>query len=235
VTLLADSRADRSRRLGGLTDRPGASGPACSGCEPAAHPQYPAQRANTRIRSARSARCPTSAFVSVLIVVCGPAHQRPCGRAPERCKITISFASTLGEQRWSGSNFRPASACGSVFGHHVNARLGAEAIRLIFEASDQPLRLRGSLRTVPPPGESRAITQTIRNYAGSLGLAILGTILVSQLRFRITSSQIVQHLLVRVAAAHASIVSQSQSAGGTGAIPTSCGWTSRMQRARSSR
>jgi hypothetical protein len=43
-------------------------------------------------------------------------------------------------------------------------------------------------------GEATGITQTIRNYVGSLGLAILGTILVSQLRCRITTSLIAQGL-----------------------------------------
>ena len=33
-------------------------------------------------------------------------------------------------------------------------------------------------------GEATGITQTVRNYAASLGLAILGTILVSQMRSR---------------------------------------------------
>ena len=39
-------------------------------------------------------------------------------------------------------------------------------------------------------GEATGITQTVRNYAASLGLAILGTILVSQMRSRITTSLI---------------------------------------------
>ena len=37
-------------------------------------------------------------------------------------------------------------------------------------------------------GEATGITQTVRNYAASLGLAILGTLLVSQLRSQVTSS-----------------------------------------------
>ena len=37
-------------------------------------------------------------------------------------------------------------------------------------------------------GEATGITQTVRNYAASLGLAILGTILVSQFRSRVTTS-----------------------------------------------
>lgn len=62
-------------------------------------------------------------------------------------------------------------------------------------------------------GEATGITQTVRNYAGSLGLAILGTILVSQLRSRLTTSLVAQHLPARAARAHAAIIAQSQGAG----------------------
>jgi EmrB/QacA subfamily drug resistance transporter len=68
-------------------------------------------------------------------------------------------------------------------------------------------------------GEATGISQTIRNYAGSLGLAILGTILVSQLRSRLTASLIARHLSARVAAAHASLIAQSQGAGSAASIP----------------
>jgi MFS family permease len=37
-------------------------------------------------------------------------------------------------------------------------------------------------------GEATGITQTVRNYAASLGLAILGTILVTELRSQVTDS-----------------------------------------------
>jgi EmrB/QacA subfamily drug resistance transporter len=68
-------------------------------------------------------------------------------------------------------------------------------------------------------GEATGITQTVRNYAGSLGLAILGTILVARLRSQITASLIAQHLPARVAAAHASIIAQSQGTGSAASIP----------------
>jgi EmrB/QacA subfamily drug resistance transporter len=68
-------------------------------------------------------------------------------------------------------------------------------------------------------GEATGITQTVRNYAGSLGLAILGTILVSRLRAQLTTSLMARHVPARVAAAHASIISQSQTAGSAGSIP----------------
>jgi len=63
-------------------------------------------------------------------------------------------------------------------------------------------------------GEATGITQTIRNYSASLGLAILGTILVSQTRSRVTTSLISQGLGSRAEHAEASKLSQSQGGGG---------------------
>ena len=40
-------------------------------------------------------------------------------------------------------------------------------------------------------GEATGITQTVRNYAASLGLAILGSLRVSQLHSRVTTSLVV--------------------------------------------
>jgi EmrB/QacA subfamily drug resistance transporter len=65
-------------------------------------------------------------------------------------------------------------------------------------------------------GEATGITQTVRNYAASLGLAILGTILVSQMRSRVTSSLISQGTPARQAASEAASVSQSQGQSGSG-------------------
>jgi EmrB/QacA subfamily drug resistance transporter len=65
-------------------------------------------------------------------------------------------------------------------------------------------------------GEATGITQTVRNYAASLGLAILGTILVSQMRSRVTTSLI--GLGVPSGRAHAEASSISQSRGGHGSI-----------------
>ncbi len=66
-------------------------------------------------------------------------------------------------------------------------------------------------------GEATGITQTVRNYAASLGLAILGSLLVSELDSRATTSLVAQGLPRAKAAAEASRISQSQ--GGTRAIP----------------
>jgi EmrB/QacA subfamily drug resistance transporter len=64
-------------------------------------------------------------------------------------------------------------------------------------------------------GEATGITQTVRNYSASLGLAILGTILVSQMRSRITSSLLAKGASSVRAHALAASLSQSQSGGGS--------------------
>ncbi len=69
-------------------------------------------------------------------------------------------------------------------------------------------------------GEATGITQTVRNYAASLGFAILGTILVTQMRSRLTSSLIAQGIPRTRAHSVASSLSQSRGGGGsTAAIP----------------
>ena len=67
-------------------------------------------------------------------------------------------------------------------------------------------------------GEATGITQTVRNYAASLGLAILGTILVDQLRSQVTSSLVSQGVPPDRAASQASKISQTQG-GHVGTIP----------------
>jgi len=67
-------------------------------------------------------------------------------------------------------------------------------------------------------GEATGITQTVRNYSASLGLAILGTILVSQMRSRITNSLVARGLTRAHAHAIAANLSQSRS-GSVTSIP----------------
>jgi hypothetical protein len=67
-------------------------------------------------------------------------------------------------------------------------------------------------------GVATGISQTVRNYAASLGLAVLGTILVSQMRSRATSSLVSQGLSHPRASAGASRLAQSQSQ--TASLPT---------------
>jgi len=63
-------------------------------------------------------------------------------------------------------------------------------------------------------GEATGITQTVRNYAAALGLAVLGTLLTSQLRSHVTDSLLAQHVpATRAHAIAASIASQSQGSG----------------------
>jgi EmrB/QacA subfamily drug resistance transporter len=64
-------------------------------------------------------------------------------------------------------------------------------------------------------GEATGITQTVRNYAASLGLAILGTILVSQTRSHVVSSLLAKGVPSTRAHAVASQLSQSQSGSGS--------------------
>ena len=65
-------------------------------------------------------------------------------------------------------------------------------------------------------GEATGITQTVRNYGASLGFAILGTILITEFRSRITSSLTAQGLPGPAASAEAAKIAQLQ--GGSGNI-----------------
>ena len=68
-------------------------------------------------------------------------------------------------------------------------------------------------------GEATGITQTVRNYAASLGVAILGTILVSQLRSHVTTSLIGQGVPPARASSEASSIAQSHGSAAVAAIP----------------
>ena len=67
-------------------------------------------------------------------------------------------------------------------------------------------------------GEATGITQTVRNYAASLGLAILGSIQIAQVRSHVHDSLVSQGLSPQAASAKASSIAHSNG-GGTGAIP----------------
>ena len=68
-------------------------------------------------------------------------------------------------------------------------------------------------------GEATGITQTVRNYAASLGLAILGTVLVTEMRTRTAASLVARGVPSARASTEASRISQSQGGEATGAIP----------------
>ena len=67
-------------------------------------------------------------------------------------------------------------------------------------------------------GEATGITQTVRNYGASLGFAILGTILITEFRSRITSSLTARGLPGPAASAEAAKIAQLQ--GGNGNVAT---------------
>jgi hypothetical protein len=67
-------------------------------------------------------------------------------------------------------------------------------------------------------GEATGITQTVRNYAASLGLAILGTILVSQMRSKTTESLLAQGVPRSQASHEASVIAQSLQGRGGGNV-----------------
>jgi EmrB/QacA subfamily drug resistance transporter len=69
-------------------------------------------------------------------------------------------------------------------------------------------------------GEATGITQTVRNYSASLGIAVLGTILVSELRSHLVSSLTAQGLSAARARTLAGQISQAHGpAGGGSNIP----------------
>jgi hypothetical protein len=68
-------------------------------------------------------------------------------------------------------------------------------------------------------GEATGITQTVRNYAASLGIAVLGSLLVSQMHSRLTTSLVARGLPRAQASTKASALSQQGSRAGTGTIP----------------
>jgi len=64
-------------------------------------------------------------------------------------------------------------------------------------------------------GEATGITQTVRNYAASMGLAILGTVLVTEIRNHVTNSLVALGLPRARASADAATLSQSHGGSGT--------------------
>ncbi len=67
-------------------------------------------------------------------------------------------------------------------------------------------------------GEATGITQTVRNYAAALGIAILGNVLVSEMHTRVADSLVAKGLPRKAAEAQASRLSQ-QHGGGVDSIP----------------
>ena len=82
-------------------------------------------------------------------------------------------------------------------------------------------------------GEATGITQTVRNYSASLGLAILGTIVVSQTRSRVDQLADRAGAACRACTRASPRIAQSQGGKRERRLDsrTSCGWTSPTQRA----
>ena len=68
-------------------------------------------------------------------------------------------------------------------------------------------------------GEATGIAQTVRNYAAGLGLAVLGTIFVTELRARVTTTLLARGVPAGRAPAEASRIAEARGAGTTGVIP----------------
>jgi EmrB/QacA subfamily drug resistance transporter len=107
-------------------------------------------------------------------------------------------------------------------GHATNLHASAQTIWIIMAGAGMGLML-GQANTDAinrasrySYGEATGITQTVRNYGASLGFAILGTILISDFRSKITDSLISQGAPGPVASADAAKIAQLQ--GGNGNV-----------------
>jgi EmrB/QacA subfamily drug resistance transporter len=107
-------------------------------------------------------------------------------------------------------------------GKATNLHPGAQVIYIVIAGAGMGLML-GQANTDAVNrasrfsyGEATGITQTVRNYGASLGFAILGTILITEFRSRITSSLIAKGLPAPAASAEAAKIAQLQ--GGNGNV-----------------
>ena len=107
-------------------------------------------------------------------------------------------------------------------GRATSLHVGAQVIYIVMAGAGMGLML-GQANTDAinrasrySYGEATGITQTVRNYGASLGFAILGTILITEFRSRITSSLTAKGLPGPAASAEAAKIAQLQ--GGNGNI-----------------
>ena len=107
-------------------------------------------------------------------------------------------------------------------GKATNLHPGAQVIYIVMAGAGMGLML-GQANTDAVNrasrfsyGEATGITQTVRNYGASLGFAILGTILITEFRSRITSSLTAKGLPAPAASAEAAKIAQLQ--GGNGNV-----------------
>jgi MFS family permease len=107
-------------------------------------------------------------------------------------------------------------------GQATDLHVGAQVIYIVMAGAGMGLML-GQANTDAVNrasqfsyGEATGITQTVRNYGASLGFAILGTIVISEFRSRITSSLTAKGMSGPAASAQAAKIAQLQ--GGNGNI-----------------
>jgi EmrB/QacA subfamily drug resistance transporter len=107
-------------------------------------------------------------------------------------------------------------------GRATSLHVGAQVIYIVMAGAGMGLML-GQANTDAinrasrySYGEATGITQTVRNYGASLGFAILGTILITEFRSRVTSSLTARGLPGPAASAEASKIAQLQ--GGNGNV-----------------
>jgi EmrB/QacA subfamily drug resistance transporter len=109
-----------------------------------------------------------------------------------------------------------AAGFGLWAGKATSLHVGAQVVYIVMAGAGMGLML-GQANTDAinrasrlSYGEATGITQTVRNYGATLGFAILGTILISQFRSKITSSLIAKGLPSSAASAQASKIAQLQ-------------------------
>ena len=142
-------------------------------------------------------------------VVCAQIGGRMLDRIGAKRPVVLGCAlATVGFALWAGK----------VTDLHV----GAQVIYIVMAGAGMGLML-GQANTDAinrasrySYGEATGITQTVRNYGASLGFAILGTILITEFRTKITSSLTARGLPQGAASAQAAKIAQLQ--GGNGNI-----------------
>ena len=142
-------------------------------------------------------------------VVCAQIGGRLLDRIGARRPVVLGCAlATAGFALWAG--------------RVTNLHVGAQVIFIVMAGAGMGLML-GQANTDAinrasrySYGEATGITQTVRNYGASLGFAVLGTILISSFRSKITSSLTAQGMPGPQASAQASKIAQLQ--GGSGSV-----------------
>ena len=154
-------------------------------------------------------------------VVCAQIGGRMLDRIGAKRPVVLGCAlAAVGFGLWAGQGDRPARRRPGHLHRHGRGGHGTHAGQANTDAMNRASRY--------SYGEATGITQTVRNYGASLGFAILGTILITEFRSRITSSLTAKGLPGPAASAEAAKIAQLQGGNGNpAAIPHSSGPTSR--------